>query len=87
METAGKETSHRKEKLKPKTKELLKKRWEITEKDQSAKEMIKYSKLCKTIRKRIQRAQYDENKRGNSESISPKGWPTVKRATNYYYHP
>jgi hypothetical protein len=33
IETAGKQTSHRKEKLKSRTKELLKKRREITGKD------------------------------------------------------
>ena len=53
LQTAGKETRSRKEKLKSSTKELLKKRREMNGKDQSARERIEYSELCKTIRKKM----------------------------------
>ena len=63
LETEGKDTRSRKEKLKLKTKELLKKRREMADKDQTATEKIEYSKLCKTIGKMRghQRTQHHES--------------------------
>jgi len=80
LETAGKETSHRREKLKPKTKELLKKRREMAGKDQSAREKIEYSELCKTIRKTMREDIREHNTMRIKEAIeSGKG---LQRAAN-----
>ena len=51
LETDGKNTKHRQEKLKPKTKELLKERRQMAGNDLTARQKIEYRELCKTIRK------------------------------------
>ncbi|MEE4247402.1 MAG: reverse transcriptase domain-containing protein [Kangiellaceae bacterium] len=81
-ETAGKETKIRAEKLKSNTKKLLKKRREMTGKDQNAREKIEYIELCKTIRKKMREdiREYNtmrvkeaiENGKGLKKSVSTK---------------
>ena len=50
METAGRDRRKKEEKLKPKTKDLMKKGRDMV-KQGTARERVKYSELCKTIRK------------------------------------
>ena len=85
LEIAGKDARSRKEKIKPKTKELLKKRREMADKDQTARENIKYSELCKTIRKKMREDIREHNTMRVKEVIeSGKGLKkTTKRKERY----
>ena len=69
LATAGKDAKKGKEKLKPNTKELLKKRREMAGKDQSAREKIEYSELCKTIRKSMREDIREHNTMRIREAI------------------
>lgn len=53
LETAGEDRKVKREKWKPQTKYLLKKRRDMADKDQSARGNTEYSELCKTIMKMI----------------------------------
>ena len=80
LATAGKDAKNGKEKLKPNTKELLKKRREMAGKDLSASEKIEYSELCKTIRKSMRDDTREHNTMQIREAIeSERG---LKKATN-----
>jgi len=80
LATAGKDAKKGKEKLKPNTKELLKKRREMAGKDQSAREKIEYSELCKTIRKSMREDIREHNTMRIREAIeSGRG---LQKATN-----
>ena len=50
METAGRYRRNKEEKLKPKTKDLMKKRRDMV-KQGTVRDRVEYSELCKTIRK------------------------------------
>lgn len=83
LETAGKNANNKEEKVKLKTKELIKKRREMTAKDQNVRAKIEYSELYKTIRKRTRDDETMRVKKAIESGKDGRKQPTASKALTF----